>query len=114
MEEDPQLFQQFKGHKDAITASHFSPNGKQVNNVSPTISAIVIFLHMKANRDIIDGSMIKDLWHNTIGIIILRFMLCKVVSSSLDHSLMLWRFQSSDSKAYRCPIIKPKQIPHPP
>ena len=30
MEEDPQLFQQFKGHKDAITASHFSPNGKQV------------------------------------------------------------------------------------
>ena len=76
MEEDPQLFQQFKGHKDAITASHFSPNGKQVNNVSPTISAIVIFLHMKANRDIIDGSMIKDLWHNTIGIIILRFMLC--------------------------------------
>ena len=30
MEEDPQLFQQFKGHKDAITASHFSPNSKQV------------------------------------------------------------------------------------
>ena len=32
MDEDPQLFQQFKGHKDAITASHFSPNGKQVSN----------------------------------------------------------------------------------
>ena len=31
MDEDPQLFQQFKGHKDAITASHFSPNGKQVS-----------------------------------------------------------------------------------
>ena len=41
-------------------------------------------------------------------------MLCKVVSSSLDHSLMLWRFQSSDSKAYRCPIINPKHIPNPP
>ena len=41
-------------------------------------------------------------------------MLCKVVASSLDHSLMLWRFQSSDSKAYRCPIMNPKHIPNPP
>jgi WD40 repeat protein len=54
MEEDPQLFQQFKGHKEAITASSFSPNGKQV------------------------------------------------VSCSTDQSLMLWKFQSADSKAYRC------------
>ena len=69
MEEDPQLFQQFKGHKDAITASHFSPNGKQVSNVSRTIPAIVIFLHTKANRDLIDGSMILRI----DGIIILRF-----------------------------------------
>jgi centriolar protein POC1 len=53
MEDIPQLFQQFRGHKDVISASHFSPNGKQV------------------------------------------------VSSSLDHSLMLWNFTSTDSKAYR-------------
>ena len=69
MEEDPQLFQQFKGHKDAITASHFSPNGKQVSNVSRTIPAFVTFLHTKANRDLIDGSMILRI----DGIIILRF-----------------------------------------
>ena len=68
MEEDPQLFQQFKGHKDAITASHFSPNGKQVSNVSRTIPAIVIFFHTKANWDLIDGSMILRI----DGIIILR------------------------------------------
>ena len=51
------------------------------------------------------------------GLIALSFWgltLCKVVSSSLDHSLMLWRFQSSDSKAYRCPIMNPKHIPNPP
>lgn len=70
MEEDPQLFQQFKGHKDAITASHFSPNGKQVSIVSPTIPAIVIFLHTETNRDLIDGSMILRIG----GIIILRFI----------------------------------------
>ena len=27
---------------------------------------------------------------------------------------MLWRFQSSDSKAYRCPITNPNHIPIPP
>ena len=58
MEEDPQLFQQFKGHKDAITASHFSPNGKQVGNVNRTIPAIVLFLHTETKKDFIDGSMI--------------------------------------------------------
>ena len=69
MEEDPQLFQQFKGHKDAITASHFSPNGKQVSNVSRTIPAIVIRLHLETYRELFDGSMIFRI----DGIIILRF-----------------------------------------
>ena len=69
MEEDPQLFQQFKGHKDAITASHFSPNGKQVSHVGRIIPALVIFLHTEASRDLIDGSMIERI----DCIIILRF-----------------------------------------
>ena len=42
MEEDPQLFQQFKGHKDAITASHFSPNGKQVIQAALVFAWFVI------------------------------------------------------------------------
>lgn len=37
--EDPQLFDQFKGHKDAITASKFSPNGKQVPPADHTAPA---------------------------------------------------------------------------
>ena len=49
---DPELFQQFKGHRDAITRVHFCPHKK------------------------------------------------RVVSSSMDQTIMMWNF-ASDAKAYR-------------
>ena len=87
MEEDPQLFQQFKGHKDAITASHFSPNGKQVM----VIQLAIVDLWVSSTHEL----------QPRLRKIMFSWYIFKVVSSSLDHSLMLWKFQSSDSKAYR-------------